>query len=844
MIFGKSMSVRAWALATAAVAAISSPAFAQATRTFDIPAQPLSSALEAFGAQSGSEILFDRQQTAGKSAPAVRGALAPSEALSRLLAGSSLSMRQINATTFVVSPSPQVQGAAGPASQVDEIVVTGTRIRGAAPTSPVHVVTREDIDQSGYSQIGDVIRSLPENFGGGQNPGAIGAGTANQNITNSSTVNLRGLGSDATLVLLNGRRLAADNFGQAPDISGIPLSAIQRVEVITDGSSAIYGSDAVAGVTNFILRRDFQGLELGARVGVTTQGGGFEQSYSVLAGALGRTGSILFNLDYTEQDAVLASDRDFTSEAAPNSNLWRPYERLSALISGGLDLTDRATLSLDALWSRQTSAYTWQPFRTGIVTRANTETPTYSISGELDVRLGAEWNLRITAGGAGNETEQVTRYAASSSSQTTYENEAQYGELVVEGPLLRMPAGDLRVALGGGTREESFRLAYDGVTDTDTSRTVRYLFGEALAPLVPPSSERVGLNALDLSLSARLEDYSDFGSTTTPKVGLRYVPTAGLTLRATWGESFKAPSFTQLHMPRYVLLFPAVVLGATGGGSGFFVTGGSPELRPERSTSWTLGAEYSPRNLRSMTLGVTYFNIDYTDRVVSPIANLSAALSDPIYAPFVRFGPTPAQQAELIASTPNFYDYTGAPYDPADVVGIALNQYANVAAQSVEGVDLSYRQEFTTRAGSLHAFANATWIDVRQQMLPTTPQNGLSGTIFNIPELRARFGANWEIGGVTLTGIGNFQSGSTDTGMTPRRDIGSWTTIDATVSYRMPDGSSSLSGLNIVLSASNLFDRDPPFAASPAVEYEGVYYDATNASPLGRFVSISVRKRF
>jgi iron complex outermembrane receptor protein len=841
MIIGKRMNVRTWAMATAVVAAISSPAFAQTTRPFDIPAQPLSSALEAFGSQSGGEILFDRAQTAGKSAPAVRGAMAPSEALRRLLVGSALSMRQVNATTFVVAPSPQGQGAEGPATEIGEIVVTGTRIRGAAPTSPVHVVTREDIDRSGYTQVGDVIRSLPENFGGGQNPGVIGGGSANQNISNSSTVNLRGLGSDATLVLLNGRRLAADNFGQAPDISGIPLAAIQRVEVMTDGASAIYGSDAVAGVTNFILRRDFEGLEVGARAGVATHGGGFEQGYSVLTGAAGEMGSILVNLDSTEKDAVLASDRDFTSAASPITSLLRPYERFSALVSGAVDITDRASLSLDALWSRQTVDYQWQPQLAGATSRISTDTPTYSVSAGLDVRLAADWGLRVTAGDAGNDTDQSTIYATSASS-LSYENEVQYGELAFEGPLLRLPGGDLRVAVGGGARDEDFRTAYGDVTDTEGSRTVQYLFAEALAPLAPPS-DRPGLNALELSVSARMEDYSDFGSTTTPKVGLRYVPTPGLAMRATWGESFKAPPLAQVHMARYVLLFPEASLGADGGGSAFFVTGGNPDLRPERSTSWTLGAEYSPPALQ-MTLGVNYFNIDYSDRVLSPIANLSAALTDPMYVPFIQSAPTPAQQAELIASSPNFYNYTGAAYDPASVTAIAYNLYANVAAQSVEGVDLSYRQTFATPAGPLDAFANATWIDLRQQNVPTAAQYALSGTIFNIPELRARAGASWDVAGFTLTGIANYQAGSTDTGVTPHRDIGSWLTFDTTVSYATAAGSSAWSGLSIVLSATNLFDRDPPYAASPSIQYQGVYYDATNASAMGRFVSLSVRKRF
>src|SRR3546814_5063944 len=113
------------------------------------------------------------------------------------------------------------------------------------------MITQEDMRLAGHNDLGDVMRALPQNFSGGQNPGVlIGAGgvVANQNITGGSSLNLRGLGPDATLTLLNGARLAYDGFTQATDVAVIPVAAIDRMEVLLDGASALYGSDAVGGV--------------------------------------------------------------------------------------------------------------------------------------------------------------------------------------------------------------------------------------------------------------------------------------------------------------------------------------------------------------------------------------------------------------------------------------------------------------------------------------------------------------------------------------------------------------------------------------------------------------------
>ncbi len=173
-----------------------------------------------------------------------------------------------------------VNGRAGESAATrsdEDIVVTGTHVRSAPPTSPVLTISRRDIDEAAPSSVEELVRHLPQNLSAGvaqENFGVTGAGA---DITeHGAGINLRGLGQRATLVLVNGRRVAPSGTGSFVDVSLIPVSAIERIEILTDGASAIYGSDAVAGVVNIILRKDFRGLETMAQVGTSTDGGGRE----------------------------------------------------------------------------------------------------------------------------------------------------------------------------------------------------------------------------------------------------------------------------------------------------------------------------------------------------------------------------------------------------------------------------------------------------------------------------------------------------------------------------------------------------------------------------------------
>lgn len=198
-------------------------------------------------------------------------------------------------------------------AKVEKIEVTGSSIKRTAKEGalPVTTLTKEDIKRTGATTAQDLINLIPSNFGGSVVANNVGyTGVA-------STANLRSLGPKYTLVLLNGRRVADYAFGNSViDLNSIPLSVIERVEVLRDGASAIYGADAVAGVINFITKKNFTGLEASTYQTHVQAGGGNTQTYSVTAGwgDLDTNGFNGFISAYHENDQRLrAVDRDFAS---------------------------------------------------------------------------------------------------------------------------------------------------------------------------------------------------------------------------------------------------------------------------------------------------------------------------------------------------------------------------------------------------------------------------------------------------------------------------------------------------------------------------------------------------
>ncbi|MEX2334603.1 MAG: TonB-dependent receptor plug domain-containing protein, partial [Pseudohongiella sp.] len=182
--------------------------------------------------------------------------------------------------------------AAAQQPDVEEVVVTGSYLRGSpldAP-SPVQSVDRASMEAQGASQIWDVIKNLEINSGSISNEGADGSNAALGNLSGTANINLRNLGENSTLTLINGRRQVAaatttPSGGEFVDINTIPLVMVDRVEILTDGGSALYGSDAVAGAVNIIMRTDFEGLEIYGDVqNIESAGSRFDKTGSVIWG--------------------------------------------------------------------------------------------------------------------------------------------------------------------------------------------------------------------------------------------------------------------------------------------------------------------------------------------------------------------------------------------------------------------------------------------------------------------------------------------------------------------------------------------------------------------------------
>src|SRR6266567_1869807 len=195
--------------------------------------------------------------------------------------------------------------------QLEKVLVTGSNIRRIEGESglPVQVITHEELTNGGVQTVQELLDRISANQSFGGFNEAKGEGSLLVGFTAAS---LRGLGSQRTLVLMNGRRLApyALSGGQSVDLSGIPISALEKVEILKDGASAVYGTDAIGGVINFILRKDFQGAEVNANYYATDRGGGNNGRVNLTVGR-GDLAKDKYNFfvsaDYFKQDPLKAA---------------------------------------------------------------------------------------------------------------------------------------------------------------------------------------------------------------------------------------------------------------------------------------------------------------------------------------------------------------------------------------------------------------------------------------------------------------------------------------------------------------------------------------------------------
>lgn len=877
-----------WALLAGAPLAltVTPPAFAQEqVYRFDIQKQALSTALLALGRQADLSVAASTSLTAGKTGALVQGEMSAASALEILLADTGLTYIFVKPDAVRIIAKEQAGRLDSEPDLIDQpgrdtVVVTGTNIRGLTPaSSPVETYTRDDIARTGAATTEQFVGKIPQNSGT-TSPYASGASANVANFDAATAIDLRGLGVGTTLTLLNGRRMALSSFGQSADISLIPLSAVERVEVLTDGASAIYGSDAIGGVVNFVLRDDFDGAETRMTVSGVTRGGMRQGGAGHTQGARWDGGHGLLSYDYFTAAALKASDRDYSTPSGPGT-LTPVDSRHNIFATVSQDISDRLSIDADA-------GASWRKIK---ATRSNLTSPSplfqllqnyqsqtdaafanigvnYEVSETLHANLTASYAAVDTDGVASNvffnRVPPQTTTSQSDSRNSQFDLVAK-----LDGSLLELPAGALRFSVGAGVLQED----YEGVSAATNRQMLRelgrrstYGFGEVFVPLVSPSQAWPLVHRLSLDLAARYTDYTetgapsgrDFGDSLDPKVGIAWSPVEAMVVRGTYGTSFRAPSLNQLDaaagshylQPMTVGGAPSILLGL----NGYAV----PDLAPETAETYTFGFDYNNSADPKFRLSLTYYNIDYSDRIATaPTGGLSpfaspALLPDLIYRP-----PSAAFIEEALRSTQLQANGSGVDLsNPASAAAalFARNdlwvldvRYKNLALSKQDGIDLSVSQGFDTGWGDVQLGLNLTHIlnyeqrgSAASSVLPAVDVPGKP------LDWRARAFAGIASGRLNATVSVNYADDYENT-LAPvgQRRIDALTTVDANLGYDFSRTDTG-AGLRLSLSIQNLLDEDPPFLArgsGSAIVYP-IGFDPANANPLGRTVTLGLTHRW
>lgn len=864
------------------------------------------------------------------------------------------------------SPNGGQSGVSESADSDDVIIVTGTQIRGVAPAGTNVVnMDRDEVTATGASTAMQVLASIPQvtNAFNQLNTTPVGVGVARV----ISRPNIRNIGAasggSSTLVLIDGHRsVPAGTLENTPDVDIIPAAVLERVDVVPDGGSSIYGSDAVGGVINFITRRRFDGFEAASHVGLADNYYSFDLNLTL--GKDWGSGSAYLSYFYIEQDEVLGRDRDYFRQVTANSGSCAPgtvsVVRDGQTTTYGLpgrvpgtratcDFTDNATImprstrhsvfgaltqelsdsiSVDVrafYTTRQTTTFndlnqdgnffSTAP-QTGTITASNpyyvpidpdpgqqsvafsyagifdnrgtNNLDEYGITPTITAQLVGDWQLSVLGNYGRSEIDSSTP-AIDSAAQTaalagttfaTALNPYNIGatnpavlaginralvspatqeilnaRAIVDGTVVELPGGSLRAAIGTEFIRHNYSVSQDtyapGIAiplasdSADGQREVKSVFGELSIPVVGMDNAFGGVHSLLLSLSGRYDDYSDFGDTFNPKVGITYQPVDWISVRGNWGESFNAPGLADSQGIRTAQLFAVSPFRAATDPffPNFFrptiiLAGANPDLKPQTAQTWSVGVDIEPPVVPGLRLSATYYNIHMKD-IIGTIPFFAPVAFTPAYAPFITKDATLAQSLAATAGLPltgNYptvealYAVGGVPYVLMDA------RQQNLGELKQDGIDFSVSYFSDTSFGSINGgFAGTYTLNRDNAALAGQPFIELldapGGSAFS---LSAWLGAT--VGNLT----GNARlSHSHGYDITPalgsQTHVGSFNTVDLFFSYDVA-GSGLTEDLSLTLNVNNVFDQDPPFLN----QNNGF----TNGSTLGRLVQFGILKKF
>lgn len=877
------------------------------------------------------------------------------------IAFASASVFALVASPSLAQTAPTTAAAPDDAEAMADIIVTGTSIRGVAPVgTPVTGITEAQLTSRGASTVTEAIRQLPQIFNLGiADTQFSSANNANANTSAATGINLRGFGTEATLVVLNGRRLPTGGvLGNSSyvDPSMIPSLAVRGVEVMSDGGSAIYGADAVGGVVNLLTRRRYDGAEFSGKYGFADSMHQF--SFDGIVGKDWGTGSIWVAATYGERTNLPATARSFYTDymvpfggtdlrsfngnpgnilvgttrygipagssgvgllpsqllTTPNretiyqgSDVLPSQRRRSAAGRISQDLAPGITASLEGFVSRRTAVrnstrqevnlnvpksnpffvHPTNPAATSVTVlyswyddlganRTEGTADAWYGTADIEADLGKGWKALAYAGagytsdrsiltatntaaiaaaladtnpatalnpfGDGSKTNPATlaKIRAINDISGIFRNK-DFG-VKVDGPLLDLPAGALRVALGAehhynsqvagrNSNQGSANNTIFIASKTGVSRKIDSVFSELYVPVTSGSS---GMGELTLSAAGRYDRYSDFGSTFNPKFGFTWKTAIGVSLRGSYGTSYRAPTLGDLNVAGtagiQVLNFvdASSPIGQT---KTLWIRGGNADLRPETAKMFSLGADLKPEWAPGLNVSVTYFNVDYTNRIETPGNDTSALNKQSTLGEFIIRNPS----AALIQSWLSNPLYVGGPEDPATILAYVDGRKRNSGQVKSRGLEISGTYAFDSRDGSWSVGGSATHLfSMKRRLTPTSSVVNIVSTLNNPISWQARGQIGYtDNGGFSALAYLNYAGGYTNNAVTPFASIKPYATVDVTLGYEFAKN------IRLTVDIRNLTNQQPPFVVNGLLAF-----DPQIADPVGRFIQFGVRKRF
>lgn len=418
--------------------------------------------------------------------------------------------------------------------------------------------------------------------------------------------------------------------------------------------------------------------------------------------------------------------------------------------------------------------------------------------------------------------------------------------LRAEGPLFALPAGDVRLALGAEHRDERLGTvitsdlrgaapAVSNLLGLPARRNVDAIYGELLVPLAADGAGWIP-GKLDLSAAVRHERYSDFGQTTNPKFGVSWEPVAGLRLRGSYGTSFRAPGFGDLVGPAFNLyqtLDLADPMSPTGRSVAIGLFGYSDDIGPETAESWTAGFDLTDWPIKGLNATLSYFDIDYRDRIATPTADfLNFLTRRDLYGALVDENPDPALVARYFAD-PGFFNPLGVAPGQVDVIVDALLR--NLSSTRIRGLDgdIEFARPLFAGTATL-GLAGTYYFEIGQKVTSGARGVDFASVLGNPVRLRLRGRLLWSRGpfdaGLFVNRVGSYRNQT----VTPAERVDPWTTVDLSLGYRFESGAAR--GLRLALTAANLFDTDPPFVTNRSFD-STLGFDPEQASPVGRMIA-------